>query len=45
MFDYLLKMCVVGDSGIGKTAFVKSFMQKSYFDDEYPKDASNSPSV
>ncbi|MFX0177666.1 MAG: GTP-binding protein, partial [Candidatus Hodarchaeota archaeon] len=29
--DYIFKICVVGDNGIGKTAFIESFVPESYF--------------
>lgn len=30
-YDYLFKICVVGDSGIGKTAFIEIFAPESHF--------------
>jgi len=36
-YDYLFKMCIVGDPGIGKESFVKSFIEKGSLPEAYKR--------
>ena len=38
-YDYLIKICILGDPGIGKQGFVKSFIGGDNFNTEYDREA------
>jgi len=40
-YDYKFKICVLGDSGVGKTSIINRFINNHFFDDEFKNSTDN----